>query len=401
MTDFSSLLAHFTRYNLDQIDGISFLRNRIVLPLIPRNAVYNVVKEATALFKVEPSLLRINGPLSVIGDLHGHLLDLMRIVQNQGLPSSECKYLFLGDIVDRGEFNFETMFFILLLKVNYPSQVFAIRGNHEFQCMAQQCGFFAEVNECYKGSDVFKEFVNTFNQLPIAAVIDQKYFCVHGGIGPDVDSLDQIDNIKRPIREFADNPIITSLLWSDPSEAVESFSPSVRGTGYVYGKKALDAFLKKNKMSLMIRAHQCIQTGIEKMHDGKLITVFSASNYCGYSANNGGMLFIDKDENINTIIFDPLRYIKRREALFVQVSESFIKPSKKTTLNAVKSLLDVQLINQTSPFLLSPLSPKIEMDKKDGLHPFKKDLTSKTVQCRKSRSHSLYISYPSHKSINF
>ncbi|OHS94085.1 Ser/Thr protein phosphatase [Tritrichomonas foetus] len=341
MGEYNKILSHFLRYSIEQLDDIACLRQRLVLPNIPPSTIDQILRESLLLFKNEPSMLTLKGPIIVVGDLHGHLLDLLRIIQSQGLPSEKNQYLFLGDIVDRGEFSFETAIMILLLKLIYPSDVFLIRGNHEFYQMGQQFGFFTEITDNFPGTDIFFDFMKTFSQIPISAIINDSFFCVHGGIGPNIFSRLQFENIQRPIVEFND-PMITSILWSDPSDSVADFQPSKRGSGYFFGQNPLETFLKDTNTKAMIRGHECVTQGVKKMFDDKVITVFSASNYCGYSANNSGILKIGKSDVMKTIIFDPYRYIKRKEALFVDMIDSMITPS----ISAAKSLLDISPIRK-------------------------------------------------------
>jgi protein phosphatase len=244
-----------------------------------------------SIFENEHTLLEINSPCVIVGDIHGQILDLFRILNSCG-PAGRTTYVFLGDIVDRGEFSVESLICVLLLKALHPDHVFVIRGNHEFGGLCSHCGFLSQIMEFFQSSSLYQDALLVFGQMPLAARIDNSILCVHGGIGPSVANLTTISWVKRPIEEFGDD-IIDSLVWSDPDPSVEKFEESsTRGAGYRFGETAAAVFLEENKLELLVRAHECIPEGAKEMFGGKVMTIFSASNYCGLMGNEAAVLLV-------------------------------------------------------------------------------------------------------------
>jgi protein phosphatase len=213
---------------------------KLTLPNVPVSFLSPFLKEMKIIFKKEPTLLELDGSFVIIGDLHGHILDLFRIFKTFQYPN-DFKYLFLGDLVDRGEFSFETIFFILLLKYLFPSSVYIIRGNHEFESVCSKFGFFSNIQALYPDDNVFELFIDIFNYLPLAAVLQDNVFCVHGGICPELKTIDQIKFIQKPILNF-DDPVVEGLVWSDPFAIVEKFMKNPRNSGFLFGQQQVENF---------------------------------------------------------------------------------------------------------------------------------------------------------------
>ena len=135
-------------------------------------------------------------------------------------------------------------------------------------------------------------FTEIFDLLQIAAVIDNKVFCVHGGLSPDINSIDDIKNIHRKQEIPGKGPMI-DLLWSDPDNDVEIFSISERGMGYVFGEKDIDKFNHVNNLELIARAHQIVQERYHFLFHDKLVTVWSVPNYCYRAGNVASIMEFD------------------------------------------------------------------------------------------------------------
>ena len=296
-------------------------KTKFFIPVCPPNVLISLCEAAKNIFMNDPMLLRFNNEgdqIAIVGDLHGHILDLFRTLGKVGMPPDRT-YLFLGDIVDRGEFSTETITIILALKVMFPKNVYIIRGNHEFREMGLQFGFCNELNNLYKGNTLVEEsFMEAFSYIPIAAMIGNHSLCVHGGIGPTLYTIDQLDLIERPLNSYTDD-MVAALLWSDPSRFGKDFEPSTRGLGYFFGPEALTYFLEKNNLKYVIRGHECVENGIEMQLGRKMITVFGASNYCGLSPNKSGVLILKpNDPNFReAIFFQPISHPKRSIAVFL------------------------------------------------------------------------------------
>ncbi|OHS96407.1 Ser/Thr protein phosphatase [Tritrichomonas foetus] len=310
------LIQHVLRQHIDQIsrniqalaDGLEAL-NFTIYPESFHIALAQKMKEV---FRKEPTLLELKPPLTIVGDLHGHLLNLYQILKTRDLPPNTT-YLFLGDIVDRGPFSLETLTLIFVLKLCFPDNVYLIRGNHEFSCVSLNGGFFEEITSVYRSQNIFNEICSTFEYIPIGAKIGP-YLCLHGGISPDLKTLDQISNLERPIPLY-DESIICGATWSDPVDDLLTFQASTRGVGFLFGKPQLLKFLDSNHLLALIRGHECVD-GCEFRFDNRCITIFSASNYCGLSQNHSAILQILEDFSLKPIKMPFLKYIKRNMAVF-------------------------------------------------------------------------------------
>ena len=175
--------------------------------------------KAREIFINQPILLELEAPIKICGmlsfiyqtnssgDIHGQYYDLLRLFEYGGFPP-EANYLFLGDYVDRGKQSLETICLLLAYKIKYPENFFILRGNHECASINRIYGFY---DECEKSSasililgkrryniKLWKTFTDCFNCLPIAAIIDEKIFTMHGGLSPDLNSMEQIRRVMRP-----------------------------------------------------------------------------------------------------------------------------------------------------------------------------------------------------------
>ncbi|GKZ57984.1 serine/threonine-protein phosphatase pp1 [Aspergillus niger] len=166
---------------------------------------------ARDIFISQPILLDLEAPIKVCGDIHGQYYDLLRLFEYGGFPP-ESNYLFLGDYVDRGRQSIECICLLLAYKIKYPENIVILRGNHECASINRIYGFY---DECKRRCNVklWKTFIDCFNCLPIVAIIDDKIFCTHGGLSPDLTSMDQIRRIMRP----TDVSYLLSVMWSSSS----------------------------------------------------------------------------------------------------------------------------------------------------------------------------------------
>ncbi|PKA50885.1 Serine/threonine-protein phosphatase BSL2 like [Apostasia shenzhenica] len=281
------------------------------------NEVADLCDNAERIFSSEPSVLQIKAPVKIFGDLHGQFGDLMRLFDEYGAPSTAgdiayIDYLFLGDYVDRGQHSLETITLLLALKVEYPHNVHLIRGNHEAADINALFGFRIECIERLGERDgiwAWLRINRLFNWLPLAAIIEKKILCMHGGIGRSINSVEQIENLQRPIAMEAGSVILMDLLWSDPTEndSVEGLRPNARGPGLVtFGPDRVMEFCNSNDLQLIVRAHECVMDGFERFAQGHLITLFSATNYCGTANNAGAILVLGRDLVVVPKLIHPL-----------------------------------------------------------------------------------------------
>jgi diadenosine tetraphosphatase ApaH/serine/threonine PP2A family protein phosphatase len=307
-------------------------KKRLILPKITQVLLSQICNQAASAFQQDKMVIEINEEVIIVGDLHGHILDLLRILNTFGMPPN-VSYLFLGDLVDRGDFSLETVTLILVMKILFPKNVFVVRGNHEFTEMCEYCGFYEELSNVYGNTLVRTAFNHCFSYIPFAAIVQKSYLCVHGGIGPTLENIDQIKEIQRPILDYNAEPIL-SLLWSDPDSSVTQFRASQRGLGFVFGYSPLVRMLKHNGLTCLIRGHECVQEGMETQLKGKCITVFSASNYCNLQPNKAAVLTITHEGVRKPTYFTAMKYLFRTQALFVQTDckTTALKVETKKTL---------------------------------------------------------------------
>ena len=203
--------------------------------------------------------------LVTAGDIHGQYADLLRLFEYGGYPP-QANYLFLGDYVDRGKQSIETICLLLAYKIKYPENFFLLRGNHECASINRIYGFYDECKRRYNVR-LWKVFTECFNCLPVAALVDDKILCMHGGLSPELKSLDQIRNIARPV-DIPDQGLLCDLLWSDPDKDIEGWGENDRGVSYTFGSDKVAEFLQKHDLDLICRAHQ-VSCGTLKFHLGR------------------------------------------------------------------------------------------------------------------------------------
>ncbi|CAE7721333.1 CanA1 [Symbiodinium sp. CCMP2592] len=316
----AQLLTAETFYEKNGEPNMPVLMEHLILEgALSQELLLDIISKASDLFKDEPNLLKLNDPITVVGDIHGQYYDLVKLLEVGGQPG-ETQYIFLGDYVDRGSFSVEVVAVLYSLKIKYPKQVRMLRGNHECR---QMTSFFNFREECEYKYDigVYNAFMDSFDNLPLAATINGKFLCVHGGLSPDLGNVKAITKINR----FTEPPkegLLCDLLWSDPLEPKDGeqrpsakkggppFVPNeVRGCSYFYSFDGATTFLKKNNLLSIIRAHEAQLEGY-KMHKTNpstgfplVITIFSAPNYCDVYNNKGAILKFD-NSTLNILQFN-------------------------------------------------------------------------------------------------
>ncbi|XP_071044388.1 serine/threonine-protein phosphatase with EF-hands pef-1 [Parasteatoda tepidariorum] len=267
-----------------------------------------------------------SGQITVCGDLHGKLEDLLTIFHKNGLPSRDRPYIFNGDFVDRGTHSVEVLLILLACFVVWPDAVFLNRGNHEDFNMNIRYGFLKEVMVKYKdhAAEILRAVEDLYGWLPLATVIDNKIFVVHGGVS-DTTNLKDIAEMDRhkfftvlrpPVSEgqLAYEPVewkeIVDLLWSDPRPQPGCYHNTYRGGGCFFGPEVTQAFLERHHFKMLIRSHQCKSDGYEYSHNGQVLTVFSASNYYDTGSNRGAYIKLIGPE----LIPQPVLYVSNKRA---------------------------------------------------------------------------------------
>ncbi|KAJ3497638.1 hypothetical protein NLJ89_g10323 [Agrocybe chaxingu] len=244
---------------------------------ISEEQVKRLCLKAREILIEEGNVQVVDSPVTICGDIHGQFFDLMELFKMGGF-CPETNYLFMGDFVDRGFYSVETFLLLLALKVRYPERITLIRGNHESRQITQVYGFYDECQRKYGSSNVWRWCCEVFDYLALGAIVDGRVFCVHGGLSPNLGSIDQIRAIDRKQEVPHDGPMC-DLLWSDPDD-IQGWGLSPRGAGFLFGADITKAFAHNNAIDLIARAHQLAMEGFKLMFDQTIVTVWSAPNYC-------------------------------------------------------------------------------------------------------------------------
>lgn len=305
----------------DAIPNVEFLRRHFAAEgRLAEHQILRILARASQEFRKEPNLLRVPAPTTVCGDIHGQYFDLLKLFEVGGDPKS-TSYLFLGDYVDRGSFSIECLLYLYALKINYPATFFMLRGNHECKHLTDYFTFKMECLHKYNSS-VYLAACDSFNTLPLAALMNNQYFCCHGGISPDLTCPEDVNTKIDRFREPPTRGLMCDLLWSDPIEDYDTsdtdalFVPNpVRGCSYAYTFHAVQRFLTKNNLLSVIRAHEAQDAGYrmykktDTMGFPSLLTMFSAPNYLDTYKNKAAILkYGNNVMNIRQFNYSPHPY---------------------------------------------------------------------------------------------
>eukprot|EP01129_Flabellula_baltica_P008947 TRINITY_DN358_c0_g1_i1.p1 TRINITY_DN358_c0_g1~~TRINITY_DN358_c0_g1_i1.p1 ORF type:complete len:325 (-),score=58.73 TRINITY_DN358_c0_g1_i1:1753-2727(-) len=314
--DESSVLSYEESEETNESNSISqdyccesFYNNCVTLlknGFLPQEAdIAQICKDIGSVFIEEPNLLTVDGSVTVVGDIHGQANDLLNIFKLCGNPSS-TKYLFMGDYVDRGTSSIEVVILLFCLKLLYPENIWLLRGNHEDPDLNIVYGFADNCVQKFGNLSIWSLVNKVFALMPVSAILNKRAFCAHGGISPNVKNLGIIEESNRFSSGILPDPL-RDLLWSDPSDDIDLFSVSPRGAGFLWGKEATLDFLKETKLEIIIRAHEVAMDGYHLHHDNRVLTIFSAANYCNRYGNKGAVLQITESFEFNIITFNPVK----------------------------------------------------------------------------------------------
>lgn len=275
-----------------------------------------LLKDVSKIIYKEKSLIKVKPPVKIIGNLNGNYYDLMRLFETYGNPSDTnlmgdiniYTYIFNGDFCDRGSYSLEVILLLFALKVKYPDNIIILRGHHEDEYVNRKFGLYEECEKRIGDASFFAKINVVFDILPFGVLIDNKFLCLHGGIGSSIKNIEDIENIQRPVsvvQEVKTNEqqVIIDILYSEYSEDIMTIGLNeerdVNKYGFIvkYGKERLEKFLSDNSLSLVIASHSLINEGVRIYNNEKLIIVYSSSNYMDRVGNTGGMLVITKNCN--------------------------------------------------------------------------------------------------------
>lgn len=317
------------------------------IPSFDEQLLIELSQEAQQIFMKERITLEIEGNLIVVGNLHGNLFDLLRILRYAQI--CRFKILFLGDFVDYGEFSIECLTLLFAKKIQNPDSIFLIRGDHEFNSICSENGFKNEIvnfsnleknnnnnndndeksfvslknSSCYEYSEkLYAAFLKVFSYLPVAAIVNKTTFCVHGGLSPKIHHVDGINKlIKRPIYYFEDNLLLADLVSGEPVDRSSGmFTRNPSGRGYLFNQEAASVFLNDNSFVRMIRSHSKIQNGSLRSFYDRCVTVYSASSYDKFENINSAIIeLFQRNDSFRISTFFPIRKFSRKEAVFYKV----------------------------------------------------------------------------------
>eukprot|EP01061_Rhynchopus_euleeides_P017626 TRINITY_DN29265_c0_g1_i1.p1 TRINITY_DN29265_c0_g1~~TRINITY_DN29265_c0_g1_i1.p1 ORF type:complete len:761 (+),score=269.98 TRINITY_DN29265_c0_g1_i1:54-2336(+) len=297
--------AHSREISMAQLQQIK--DNLLNFGKIPedKESVHAIVYMAKKHFAKQRNVKRIKAPetgkITVVGDLHGQLSDLLYILETQGMPSPNHHILFNGDYVDRGESGVEVLLILLVLSLLHPDCVHLNRGNHEDRRINAKYGFGEECAVLKYDLTVYNAVQSLFESLPLVHIA-KKVAVMHGGLpefeGLTIEEIDSVDRFRSvpPTSSSArrEDKIMQGLLWSDPKEDLRrDFEKSKRGAGVFFSKKLTDAFLKANELEHIVRSHQTVDQGVKVHHGGRVRTVFSAANYRGKEDNKAAVMVLE------------------------------------------------------------------------------------------------------------
>jgi diadenosine tetraphosphatase ApaH/serine/threonine PP2A family protein phosphatase len=269
---------------------------------LSRKYVYQILVESKKILLSQPNVLYLQCTdvdenekmLTIVGDIHGQFFDLMEMFTVTGEPSQQNRFVFNGDFVDRGSNSVEVVLTLLAYQILYPSSVFLLRGNHECRNINSIYGFEQEIAFKYNDEGLFGLFNEVFQHLPLCAIVNSLALVLHGGLfsqnGIKISDLEKLNRASES-EEFG---LLADMLWSDPQQ-IMGRAHSPRGAGILFGPDITKMFLEENGLTLLIRSHEVCKKGYAVEHDGMVITVFSAPNYCGQVGNSGAVVRLESD----------------------------------------------------------------------------------------------------------
>lgn len=322
---YTTVLKHFLKpYDWKYTEGAPVtLRSEIIIALC---------EEVIKVLRKDPPVIRLKPGVKVFGSVHGQFGDLMRFFNTYGIPDNDpsferksdiegLDYLFLGNYVDRGKNSLEVICTLLALKLKFPGHIHLLRGSHEDRKINFAAGLGLECEtripeDISAPKSVFNKLNEVFEYLSFAAVIDNKIFCVHSGIGTTLRTIDEVERIRKPFvlnhadPSSRDQRLVFDLLWSDPVLDVNDLDNKVNearenmpnGTSIRFGVNRITDFLAANAFQLIIRSHEPVPDGAEEFGTARLYTIFSCTDYAGVHNNEAAIFHYHNDSRkLNTL----------------------------------------------------------------------------------------------------
>lgn len=306
---------------IDYTDILDRLSNKL---LPSEYEVSRICAKAKEILSEESNIVLAAEPIFIVGNIHGQLDDLLNILElGGGCPHSN--FLFMGGYVNRGDNSIGVFLYLLCLKILYCDRVILLRGNHESKEITMAYGFYDECIKKYGTLNVWRDCTDVFYYLPIAAILENSAFVVHGGLSPSIGNISELQMIDRK-DEFEPDKTIIDLLWSDPStDSIDAgWRLNPRGFGYTFDRTITEDFLHINNLKKIYRGHQVVQEGFKQIFDNKISTIWSAPNFLRKLGNSGAILSISEGKKEQFTVFQAAK-IKPSDKFEPQFSSLFVK----------------------------------------------------------------------------
>ena len=287
----------------------------IEIPKFEESMLIKLCQDSAALLRRWPTVIEIDAPVHILGDINGNIFDVIRVISKCG-SFSTTRYVFLGNYIARGAFSVQVMALLLGMFCLCPQNVVLLRGANEFDETSEACAFEQELREDYGAETKLHEmFQEVFALLPLGCLINKDILCVHGGITRRIKTVVQIASVKRPSYTVSD-AVLSDIVSANPNPAPGEYLDS-QSTGESCN---LRQFLEANELRKIIRGHEFVPKGVAVSAGGKVLTVFSCSNFEG-KKNRAGVIRITEDHESRGTAIPGLPSIPRREnAVYSNVS---------------------------------------------------------------------------------
>jgi len=268
--------------------------------ILEESEVKALCDKAREILSKEDNIKRVNPPVTIAGDIHGQFYDLNELFKIGG-ECPDTNYIFMGNLIGKGDNCVVTFLLLLALKVRYPDHMTLLRGNMESKSISQVYNFYNECLSKYGSANVWSYCNEIFDLMNLAALVGDKIFCVHGGLSPSINTLDEIRQIDRK-QDVPNDGAMCDLLWSMP-EDIEGWGISPRGAGFIFGGDIVAQFNQVNNIDIIARGLSLVMEGYNPMFNDTLVTIWSAPNYCNRCGNVAAILELDKNLNRRYKIF--------------------------------------------------------------------------------------------------